>query len=136
MTEEEEKYTQEGINNAITALGIMLDDAMKNALNTRYCEKYEDYDFDLITSFECMLDDVSRIANVIDLHDALARAGSRDLLYAFTKDVDNVLYMDKVNDMVIDGVNIDVESLASFKSLAKCLAKTRSAISLNTLPAI
>lgn len=90
MTEEEEKYTQESINNAITALGIMLDDAMKDALNTRYCEKYEDYDFDLITSFECMLDDVSRIAKVIDLHDALVRAGSRDLLYAFTNDIDNL----------------------------------------------
>ena len=50
MTEEEEKYTHESINNAITALGIMLEDAMKDALNTRYCEKYEDYGFDLITS--------------------------------------------------------------------------------------
>lgn len=90
MTEEEEKYTHESINNAITALGIMLEDAMKDALNTRYCEKYEDYGFDLITSFECMLDDVNRIAKVIDLHDALASAGGRDLLYAFTADVDNL----------------------------------------------
>lgn len=90
MTEEEEKYTHESINNAITALGIMLNEAMKDALNTRYCEKYEDCGFDLITSFECMLDDVNRIAKVIDLHDALASAGSRDLLYAFTADVDNL----------------------------------------------
>ena len=47
MTEEEEKYTHESINNAIIALGIMLNDAMKDALNTRYCEKYEDYQHQL-----------------------------------------------------------------------------------------
>ena len=34
------------------------------------------------------------------------------------------------------GINIAVESFASLISLAKCLAYTRSAISLNTLPAI
>ena len=90
MTDEEEKYTDESINNAITALGIMLDDAMKDALNTRYCEKYEDYGFDSITSFECMLDDINRINKVINLHDALVTTGSRDLLYAFTGDIDNL----------------------------------------------
>ena len=95
MTEEEEKYTHESINNAITALGIMLDDVMKDALNTRYADKYEDYGFDVITSFDCMLDDILRIKKVIDLHDALVDAGSRDLLYAFTGDVDN-LYIDLI----------------------------------------
>lgn len=38
MTEKEEKYTYENINNAITALGIMLNDAKKDSLNTRYCK--------------------------------------------------------------------------------------------------
>lgn len=34
------------------------------------------------------------------------------------------------------GIRIEVESFASFKSCARCLANTRSAILLNTLPAI
>lgn len=90
---EEKKYTNETINDAIRALGIMLDEIMADALNTKYSEKYADYDFDVITAFDCMLDDINRIKEVIDLHDALVDAGSRDLLYAFTGDVDN-LYID------------------------------------------
>lgn len=63
---------------------------MVDALNTRYIEKYEDFDFDTITSFECMLDDINRINKAINLHDALVTAGSRDLLYAFTGDIENL----------------------------------------------
>lgn len=85
-----EKYTKESIDDAIRQLGILLEEIIADALNTRYIEKYEDFDFDTITSFECMLDDINRINKVINLHDALVTAGSRDLLYAFTGDVDNL----------------------------------------------
>ena len=58
---EEKKYTNETINDAIRALGIMLDEIMVDALNTKYSEKYANYDFDVITAFDCMLDDINRI---------------------------------------------------------------------------
>ena len=87
---EEERFTKENIDDAIGQLGIMLEEAMTDALNTRYIDKYENFDFDTITSFSCMLDDINRINKVINLHDALVTTGSRDLLYAFTGDVDNL----------------------------------------------
>ena len=37
----------------------------------------------------------------------------------FTKDVDNILYMDKINDMVIDGVNIEVDDYVSINMMDK-----------------
>lgn len=85
-----EKCTKESIDDAIRQLGILLEEIMVDALNTRYIEKYEDFDFDTITSFECMLDDINRINKAINLHDALVTAGSRDLLYAFTGDIENL----------------------------------------------
>lgn len=87
---EEERFTKENIDDAIGQLGIMLEEVMTDALNTRYIDKYEDFDFDTITSFNCMLDDINRINKVINLHDALVTTGSRDLLYAFTGDIDNL----------------------------------------------
>lgn len=85
-----EKCTKESIDDAIRQLGILLEEIMVDALNTRYIEKYEDFDFDTITLFECMLDDINRINKAINLHDALVTAGSRDLLYAFTGDIENL----------------------------------------------
>lgn len=69
--EEDKILTNDNINDAIRALGIMLDEIMANALNTKYSEKYADYDFDVITAFDCMLDDINRILLLKSFHHCL-----------------------------------------------------------------
>ena len=63
------------IDNAIHELGILLADPMtglmQKALETNWNEQYNK-DFDLITTWECFVDDVNRIETVIQLHDWLS----------------------------------------------------------------
>lgn len=80
------------VSKCICDLGILLDEVMHQALYTNYAEKYQNHTFadDEIVMFDCMCDDVSRIARVIDLHDALAQANKDDLMFAIYGDVDNL----------------------------------------------
>ena len=80
------------IRKCIVDLGILLDEIMHQALHTNYAEKYQNHTFsdDEVIMFDCMCDDITRIARVIDLHDALAQANSEDLLFALNGDVNNI----------------------------------------------
>ena len=91
------------ISKCICDLGILLDEVMHQALHTNYAEKYQNHTFadDEIIMFDCMCDDVSRIARVIDLHDALAQANKDDLMFAMYGDVDNLFLVGLLEEDLI-----------------------------------
>lgn len=72
-------------------------------------------------------DDISLLIKESDKFSLFVIKGNISKYKNFTKDVDNILYMDKVNDMVIDGVNIDVDDYVSINMMDKsfCLYNDR-----------
>ena len=72
-------------------------------------------------------DDISLLIKESDKFSLFVIEGNTNRYKYFTKDVDNILYMDKVNDMVIDGVSIDVDDYVSINMMDKsfCLYNDR-----------
>lgn len=64
-------------------------------------------------------DDISLLIKESDKFSLFVIEGNISKYKYFTKDVDNILYMDKINDMVIDGVNIDVDDYVSINMMDK-----------------
>ena len=70
----------DNLEKMIYDLGVLLGDEnglIRQTLNKNYGEEYKE--FDLITAFDCMVDEVNRLNNVIELHDLLAEANNEDL---------------------------------------------------------
>ena len=64
-------------------------------------------------------DDISLLIKESDKFSLFVIEGNTNRYKYFTKDVDNILYMDKVDNMVIDGVNIDVDDYVSINMMDK-----------------
>ena len=64
-------------------------------------------------------DDISLLIKESDKFSLFVIKGNISKYKNFTEDVDNILYMDKVNDMLIDGVNIDVDDYVSINMMDK-----------------
>lgn len=65
----------EEIDKAICQLGVLLSDEMTGLIVTTmkqdFYEKYKE--FDLITAWDCFVDEINRVNDVIQLHDELCK---------------------------------------------------------------
>ena len=64
-------------------------------------------------------DEISLLIKESDKFSLIVVKGNISKYKCFTKDVDNVIYMDRVSDMVIDGVSIDVDDYVSINMMDK-----------------
>ena len=64
-------------------------------------------------------DDISLLIKESDKFSLFVIDGKSNRYKYFTKDIDNVIYMDKVSDMVIDGVNIEIDDYISINMMDK-----------------
>ena len=81
MKMSDKDYTIDDLLKMIYDLGVLLGDEnglIRQTLNKNYGEEYKE--FDLMTAFDCMVDEVNRLNNVIELHDILAEANLERLL--------------------------------------------------------
>ena len=70
----------EEIDKAIYQLGVLLSDEMSGLIVTTmkqdFYEKYKK--FDLITAWDCFVDEINRVNDVIQLHDELCKYTKED----------------------------------------------------------
>ena len=64
-------------------------------------------------------DNISLLIKESDKFSLFVIEGKSNRYKYFTRDVDNVIYIDKVNDMVIDGVNIEFDDYVSINMMDK-----------------
>lgn len=70
------------IDEIIKQWGIKINDDIERLLTEKPINKY---DFDIITSFECLEDDVTRLNKIIILHDMLVSLPTEELVDLFKK---------------------------------------------------
>lgn len=70
------------IDEMIKQWGIKINDDIERLLTEKPINKY---DFDIITSFECLEDDVTRLNKIIILHDMLVSLPTEELVDLFKK---------------------------------------------------
>ena len=70
------------IDDMIRQWGIKIKDDMERMLSEKPFDKY---DFDIITSFECLEDDVTRLNKIMILHDMLVSLPTEELVDLFKK---------------------------------------------------
>ena len=70
------------IDDMIRQWGIKIKDDMERMLSEKPFDKY---DFDTITSFECLEDDVTRLNKIAILHDMLISVPTEELVDLFEK---------------------------------------------------
>ena len=64
-------------------------------------------------------DNISLLIKESDKFSLFVIEGNTNRYKYFTRDVDNILYMDKVDDMVIDSVSIDIDDYVSINMMDK-----------------
>ena len=77
----EKDYTVDDFENMIYALGVELGDPMTGlVVKTLQRNFYEEFkEFDLMSAFDCMVDEVNRVNKLILLHDILIGLCREDL---------------------------------------------------------
>ena len=70
------------IDEIIKQWGIKINDDIERLLTEKPINKY---DFDIITSFECLEDDVTRLNKIMILHDMLVSLPTEELVDLFKK---------------------------------------------------
>lgn len=61
---------EKDLKNKLMDMSILIDENILNMLNTRYNSKIE-FELETIEKFECMVDDVNRLMNLIEFYDIL-----------------------------------------------------------------
>lgn len=82
----------EEIDKAIYQLGVLLADEMTGLIvTTMQQDFYEKYKrFDLIIAWECFVDEINRVNDVINLHDELCKYDKEDWEHLINNDIDKI----------------------------------------------
>ena len=107
------------VNDAVADLGMLLTDEsiglVRNALEIKYLDKYDNNNT-LVGMFDCMVEEVNAINNVLELHDFLASIRDNDWNYLINGKFD----LKSISDMELlemrNQVNVELSKREYYKN--------------------